>query len=90
MVVNGTLVALLKTAWFGVFPDGTPLKTTYTGILPLDFPISILVAFFYGLPKCPGTPPHLMLVDLVAALMVINMLTLVESRRPNAPKWLKS
>ncbi|KAL2132713.1 hypothetical protein VTI74DRAFT_3451 [Chaetomium olivicolor] len=90
MAANGTLVALLKTAWSGVFPDGTPLKTTYTGILPIDFPLSILVAFFYGLQNRPGTPPHLMLVDLVAALLVINMMTLVESRRPNAPKWLRS
>lgn len=90
MAANGTLVALLKTAWSGVFPDGTPLKTTYTGIPPIDFPVSILVAFFYGLQNRPGTPPHLMLVDLVAALLVINMMTLVESRRPNAPKWLRS
>ncbi|KAL2171720.1 hypothetical protein VTG60DRAFT_1717 [Thermothelomyces hinnuleus] len=90
MAANGTLVALLKTAWSGSLPDGTPLKTTYTGILPIDFPINILVAFFYGLQNRPGTPPHLMLVDLVAALFVINMMTLVESRRSNAPKWLRS
>jgi hypothetical protein len=90
MAANGTLVTLLKTAWSGVFPDETRMQTVYTGIVLIDFPISILVAFFYGLQNLPGTPAHLMLVDLVAVLLVINMVTIVESRRFNPAKRLQS
>ncbi|KAL2831375.1 hypothetical protein BDW59DRAFT_157804 [Aspergillus cavernicola] len=90
MVTNGTLTALLYTAWSGTFPDGTVLKTSYTGIWPLDFPVRVLVVFFFGLQSMEDLTPFLMLVDLVAALLVINMMTVVESRRFTTSKWLKS
>lgn len=44
---NGTVSALIRASCFRVFEDGTPFKTNYTGIFVLDFPISLLVAFFY-------------------------------------------
>ncbi|KUL83284.1 hypothetical protein ZTR_09133 [Talaromyces verruculosus] len=44
---NGTVTALIVASWNGRFEDGTPFNTTYTGFFPLDFPISLLVAFFF-------------------------------------------
>ncbi|PLB51427.1 hypothetical protein P170DRAFT_433435 [Aspergillus steynii IBT 23096] len=44
---NGTVKELILTAYYGKFQDGTPFHTNYTGFLPLDFPIAVLVAFFY-------------------------------------------
>ncbi|KAJ5817290.1 hypothetical protein N7447_009523 [Penicillium robsamsonii] len=48
MAWNGTIVALVTAAWTGVLDDGKALHTTYTGIFLLDFPISVLVAFFFA------------------------------------------
>lgn len=90
MGVNGTLEMLLSTAWRGVFPDGTSMRMSYSGIPFLDFPLRILIAFFFGLANLRQLAPYLMLVDLVAALFVINMMTLVESYRPTVPKGLRS
>ena len=44
---NGTVKALIVAVRNGQLDDGTPLKTDYTGILPIDLPISLLVAFFF-------------------------------------------
>ena len=44
---NGTVKALILVVKNGQFDDGTPLKTNHTGILPIDIPISLLVAFFF-------------------------------------------
>ena len=90
MSLNGTLETLLRTAWTGVFPDNTPLKKSYSGIKLLDLPISILVAFFYGLANLVETAPYLLLADLVAVLLVINMMTLVESCRTTVSRPLRS
>jgi hypothetical protein len=81
MAYNGVLLELLRTAWSGKFPDGSPLKTTYTAVWPVDFALRILVAFFFGLQNLDEIAPFLLLVDLVAALLVINMATVVESQR---------
>ncbi|KAJ5788019.1 hypothetical protein N7457_003009 [Penicillium paradoxum] len=48
MAWNGTIVALVTAAWSGVLDDGRVLRTNYTGIFLIDFPISVLVAFFFA------------------------------------------
>ncbi|CAN8104632.1 unnamed protein product [Discula destructiva] len=88
MALNGAMNAMLKTAGTGIFPDGAALKTSYTGVPLLDYMLSILVAFFY--PIMTETAPYLVILDIVAAMLVINILVLVESRRPMASKWLRS
>jgi hypothetical protein len=89
MTGNGTLLALIISAWTGTFPDGAKLKSSYTGLVIIDFPLSILVAFFYGLQSLEEVAPFLMLLDLVAALSVINLMTVVESRRSPPASWLR-
>ncbi len=44
---NGTVNALILAVWRGQLTDGTPLETSYTGIIPIDFLVSLLVAFFF-------------------------------------------
>ena len=44
---NGTVKALIVATITGHFEDQTALKTNYTGVYVLDFPLSLLVAFFF-------------------------------------------
>ncbi|KAK7920442.1 hypothetical protein PG985_008464 [Apiospora marii] len=87
MGINGTTGAMLNAAWTGKITGGPALKTRYTGIQSLDFALSILVAFFYGIMM--EERPYLVILDIVGCVFVINMMTLVESRRPTASKWLR-
>lgn len=82
---------MLTTAWTGVFPDGSALKSNHIGIFALDFPLNVLVAFFSSVStlKRIDAGPYLMLVDLTTALLVINLMVLVESRRSSG-FWLRS
>ncbi|KAK8029898.1 hypothetical protein PG993_011189 [Apiospora rasikravindrae] len=82
--MNGSFVAMIMTNWNGVFPTGTPVKTTWTGIWPIDFVLGLLVVFFgavNNIADLPDIGPFLMLVDLVFTLVVFNIMTLVEDRR---------
>ncbi|KAG8164271.1 hypothetical protein KVR01_006189 [Diaporthe batatas] len=88
MVINGAMAAMLDTSWNGIFPDGSALKMSYTGIPPLDLILRILVTFFY--PLMTDRVPYLVILDIVAAMLVINIMILVESRRTSAPSWLRS
>ncbi|KAI1381940.1 hypothetical protein F4677DRAFT_10258 [Hypoxylon crocopeplum] len=83
MMVNGSLVAMIVTTWEGAFPNGTPVKS-WTGIWPIDFVLGVLVVFFGGvldLADLPDLGPYLILVDLISALGVCGIMTLVEDRR---------
>jgi hypothetical protein len=89
MGFNGTLEALFETRTSGVFPDGRPLKLSYSGIRPIDDLLLILVIFFDGLTNLLDVAPYLMLLDLVSTLHVIIMMTLVENRRIERTGWLR-
>ncbi|KAH8596285.1 hypothetical protein B0O99DRAFT_661067 [Bisporella sp. PMI_857] len=81
---NGTVTALIAATWNGRFEDGTAFNTKYTGIFPLDFPISLLVAFFfYG---TNGSHPgyQLFLIDAYATLQSAFVWLYAESSRLNA------
>ncbi|KAH8200317.1 hypothetical protein TruAng_005533 [Truncatella angustata] len=52
-ILNGTIKALLVAVWSGRLEDGTLLRTDYTGFPPLDYPLAVLVAFFFS-----GTNGH--------------------------------
>ena len=80
---NGTVTALIVASWNGRFEDGTPFNTTYTGFFPLDFPISLLVAFFfYG---TNGSHPgyQFFLIDAYATLQSAFVWLYAESARLN-------
>lgn len=84
---NGTVKALLLAVWTGQLGDeGEALKRNYTGIVALDYPINLLVAFFYY-----GTCGHddgyqLFLLDAYATLQSAFVWLYVESFRESAKK----
>ncbi|CAJ2505544.1 Uu.00g129380.m01.CDS01 [Anthostomella pinea] len=90
MALQGSLQALFEIKDSAVFPNGRRLKTSYTGIGPVDNLLCILVIFFDGLNNLVEPAQYLMLLELVSTLFVINMMTLVESRRPVKPRWARS
>ncbi|KAL7942032.1 hypothetical protein V8C42DRAFT_333412 [Trichoderma barbatum] len=84
MMQNGSFMTMLWTNLKGVFPTGTPVKTSWTGIWPVDFVLGLLVVFFGAVNNVADLTdlgPFLMLVDLVFTLVVFNIMTLVEDRR---------
>lgn len=86
MMINGTLRGLLTAAWRGVFADGRPLRTTYTYLWPLDFAISVLVAFFDGQVNGKDSGAWLLMFDLLATLQTAILWLLVEGSRRGQSK----
>lgn len=88
-VLNGSATDLVVAAWTGKLNDGSPLKTSYTGLPFVDLPIAVLVAFF-----CPGTDGHddgfqLFVVEAFSAFAVGFVWLSVEASRPGQkPKWI--
>lgn len=83
---NGTVEALIVAVWNGHLADGTPLKTDYTGIYLVDFPLSLLVAFFfYGSNGHDPGYQHF-LIDAYSTLQSAFVWLYVESaRKQNKP-----
>ncbi|KAJ5788016.1 hypothetical protein N7457_003006 [Penicillium paradoxum] len=84
MVFNGKFLEWVSTRLKGEFPSGSPLKESFSGFWPVDFSLGLLVTFFGSLAipsELPNLGPVLLLLDLVFALAVVNMMTLVEDRR---------
>ncbi|KAI1078538.1 hypothetical protein F5B20DRAFT_204982 [Whalleya microplaca] len=89
-LLNGTVKELLLSVWNGhLGEERLPLATNYTGIPIIDYPLAVLVAFFYY-----GTSGHdegyqLFLFDSYGTLTAAFVWLYVESLRPNAePKWM--
>ncbi len=88
MGLNGSLEALFATIASGVFLDGQELKKSWTGVWAIDFVICLLVVFFEGLIDLSDESAYLMLLDLCFTICVINMMTLVESRRKEGSRGM--
>ncbi|KAL1639409.1 hypothetical protein SLS58_007990 [Diplodia intermedia] len=85
---NGTVVELFAAVLRGHFEDGTPLRTRYTGMFLVDFPVSLLVAFFfYG---TNGSDPgyQLFLIDAYSTLQSAFVWLYVESARMESKPFL--
>ncbi|KAI1768082.1 hypothetical protein GGR53DRAFT_462835 [Hypoxylon sp. FL1150] len=86
---NGTVEALIRAVWQGELHGGLPLKTDYTGVPLIDYPVAILVAFFHY-----GTSGHdegyqLFLLSAYSALQPAFVWLYVEESRPQSkPKWI--
>jgi hypothetical protein len=78
---NGTVKALIVASWYGKFEDGTLFLTQYTGIFILDFPISLLVAFFFFGTNGRDEGYQLFLIDAYSTLQVAFIWLYVESGR---------
>lgn len=88
MAINGTLDAINSVKAAHIFPDGTPLRSTYTYIPPLDDFLTTLTVFFYNLTNGIHAAPRLLFCDLAVVLQVVVLWILVESRRGyNRTRW---
>ena len=83
---NGTVKQLLLTTYYGKFEDGTPFQTSYTGFAPLDFPVAVLVAFFYYGTNGSHLGYQHFLLDAYATLQAAFVWLYVEACRPHASK----
>ena len=81
MALNGTLDAMAKAKEQSTLPNGRSLKTTYTGIPPLDNFATTLVTFFEGVTNGSDLGPRLLMIDLCAILQTLLVSLMVESLR---------
>jgi hypothetical protein len=80
-VWNGTIKAILLAVWYQSFEDGTRLQTNYTGIIILDFPLSILVAFFFSSTNNSDRGQQLFTLDVFSTLQPAYVWLYLESAR---------
>ncbi|KAF5647468.1 Zn 2cys6 transcription factor [Fusarium sp. NRRL 52700] len=63
------------------FPDGRPLRSSYTGLAPLDAQLSLVTAFYDVLTNSLSSGPRLLFFDINYVVACANLWTLIESRR---------
>ncbi|KAI9164126.1 Depudecin biosynthesis cluster protein 1 [Paramyrothecium foliicola] len=87
---NGTVGALLLAVWNGTLGNDVSLETKYTGILLVDYPISILVAFFYYGTNNHDEAYQLFLFDAYSTLQSAFVWLYLEAfRRGGENSWVK-
>lgn len=90
MVLNGILDAMDGAKQAGAFPDGRPLRLTYTGLPLLDSLLTTLVIFFDGVTNGLDPGPRLLLIDISFMLQAAALWVLIESRREGySSLWLR-
>lgn len=87
MFLNGTIDDITYAKKHNILPDGSPLKTTYTGIALIDELFDTLVPFFYALGCGKVLGPKLMLIDLASTLHVALGWMVIESLRQGQKAW---
>lgn len=89
-LLNGTVKALLLAVWNGQMGHGgVALKTDYTGFPLLDFPIALLVAFFFYGTNGYDEGYQLFLLDAYSTLQSAFVWLYAETLRPgNQPRWI--
>ena len=90
MLQNGTARAMGAVKETRTFPDGAPLRTTFTGLPALDSRLLSAVVFYDGLLNRADPVHGLLLVDLHAAMQATALCMLVESRRGGGKSPLRS
>ncbi|KAI0114569.1 hypothetical protein F4776DRAFT_638043 [Hypoxylon sp. NC0597] len=89
-LLNGTVKALLLAVWNGRFNDEVELKTNYTGFPLIDYPIALLIAFFFYGTNGHDHDYNLFLVDAYSTLQSAFVWLYVEASRPGTkPRWVE-
>lgn len=90
-LLNGTVKVLLLAVWNGQMREGeTALENNYTGIPLLDYPIAVLVAFFFYGTSGYDQGYQLFLLDAYSTLQSAFVWLYVETLRPGNPPKLIS
>lgn len=81
-LANGTVWALLLAVWHRDLGNGIPFKIDYTHIPFIDYPIAVLVAFFYYGTSGYDEGYQLFLLDAYSALQPAFVWLYIETIRP--------
>ncbi|KAI4201019.1 MAG: hypothetical protein LQ346_002261 [Caloplaca aetnensis] len=79
---NGTVREMFRAVHHGLLGDETPLKTNYTDFYVIDYPLSLLVSFFFRGTSGAESGYQLFLIDAYATLQPAFVWLYVESNRP--------
>jgi hypothetical protein len=86
--LNGGLEAFLLSSWRGRLEEDIPLSTNYTGIFLIDFPVTLLVTFFYFVTNGSDEGLQLLAFEGYATLQSTYVWLYVEMARPGSDKPL--
>lgn len=88
LAIDGGLLAILKTIYYGKFPGGKTMALTYTGLPIIDQFANIQVAFWDPVVSVTGIP-WLQACMLCASLQTAGVWVVVESlRKGYARHWI--
>ncbi|GAP83081.1 putative flavin-containing monooxygenase 1 [Rosellinia necatrix] len=85
--LNGGLKANILAAWNGKLDADIPLKTDYTGLFVIDYPISLLVTFFYFATNGSDEGYSLMVFEGYGTLQSSFVWLWAEMMRPGSKHW---
>lgn len=89
MLINGTLDGVSLAAKHGYFPDGRPLRQTFTGYPSVDGNLVVVIAFFDMLITARDVhAPRWLFFEMCNVLGAINTWVLIESRRRGVRSFL--
>ncbi|KAI3326288.1 hypothetical protein HD806DRAFT_520913 [Xylariaceae sp. AK1471] len=85
--LNGALEANLLAAWHGKLNGDITVKNNYTGIFIIDFPITILVTFFYFATNGSDEGFQLLVFEGYSTLQSCFVWLYAEMARPGSKPW---
>ncbi|KAI1348950.1 hypothetical protein F5Y01DRAFT_290837 [Xylaria sp. FL0043] len=85
--LNGSLKANLLAPLNGMLNEEIPLKNDYTGIFILDYPISLLVTFFYFATNGTDEGFQLLVFEGYSTLQSSFVWVYAEMMRPGSKPW---
>ncbi|KAK1621869.1 hypothetical protein BDP81DRAFT_466467 [Colletotrichum phormii] len=80
-LLNGTVTALFKAVWAAQLSPLVPLANDYTGLPLIDYPVALLVAFFFHGTNGSDEAYQLFLLDAYSTLQSAFVWIYVESFR---------
>lgn len=86
MLYNGGVKAMVLAVWHGQVGDD-PLETHYTGLVLVDYPVALLVAFFFHVTSGRDRACQLMVLDGYATLQSAFVWLYAETLRPGSKPW---
>lgn len=87
LYLNGGLKALLLAAWHGRLNDEVGLRNNYTGIFAIDYPLTLLVGFFYYATNGSDEAYQLHVFQAYSILQSAFVWLYVEMSRPGHKPW---
>ena len=87
LIRNGAAQAIGAVRRGGVFPDGTIVRRTFTGLPGLDSYVLSPVIFYDGVTNGQNLAHHLLLVSLFSTMQSTSVCMLASGWRKGRRKW---